>query len=157
MSNMLHLDDNECEIIEKAVGVLTCGGVIAAPTDTLYGIGCLLSFSESIDRIYAIKKRDFSKPLAICISDFDHNKLFKNCHMPLEKIRELLPGKFTLIFERSDTLNRSLNPGVGEIGVRFTECEIIQEIIRKCGEPLVLTSANLSGGPNPNCVEVIEI
>ena len=57
------------EALEEASAVLKRGGVIAIPTDTIYGVGALVTSDEGVERIYAIKGRQRGKPLAICVSE----------------------------------------------------------------------------------------
>jgi len=69
-------------------------------------------------------------------------------------LRELLPGPVTVVFQRTAALNPSLNPGSSTIGIRVPACGFVCEVARHCGEPLALTSANISDQPSSLVVEV---
>ena len=69
-------------------------------------------------------------------------------------LRELLPGPVTVVFQRTAALNPSLNPGSSTIGIRVPASGFVCEVARHCGEPLALTSANISDQPSSLVVEV---
>lgn len=132
------------EILSSAVNVLKRGEVIAVPTDTVYGIACLAQNSEGIERIYEIKGRNGIKPLAICIGSIKQIYRYCNVTVPDQLLQDLLPGPVTLVFERSETLNKSLNPFTPLVGLRIPDHAFMQELARLCDEPLALTSANIT-------------
>ncbi|XP_064408352.1 yrdC domain-containing protein, mitochondrial isoform X2 [Latimeria chalumnae] len=98
------------EIIRTAVDALQQGSVIGVPTDTIYGIACLAQNSEAIRRIYEIKGRNGNKPLAICVGNVEDIYRYCTVTVPDPLLHDLLPGPVTLVFERSGTLNKDLNP-----------------------------------------------
>ncbi|GCC34359.1 threonylcarbamoyl-AMP synthase [Chiloscyllium punctatum] len=132
------------DALTEAVKVLRCGQVVAVPTDTIYGITCLAQNSEAIRRIYEIKGRNEDKPLAICVGHVED--IYKYCKVTVsdQVLRDLLPGPVTLVFRRSEELNKDLNPFTDLVGVRIPKHPFIQKLAEVCGEPLALTSANLS-------------
>ncbi|XP_078423051.1 threonylcarbamoyl-AMP synthase [Cetorhinus maximus] len=132
------------EVLTETAKVLQCGRVVAVPTDTIYGITCLAQNSEAIRRIYEIKGRNEDKPLAICVGNVED--IYKYCNVTVsdQVLRDLLPGPVTLVFQRSDELNKDLNPFTDLVGVRIPKHPFIQKLAQMCGEPLALTSANLS-------------
>ena len=69
-------------------------------------------------------------------------------------LRELLPGPVTVVFERTAALNPSLNPGSSTIGIRVPASGFVCDVARQCGEPLALTSANVSAQPSSLTIEV---
>ncbi|XP_072275598.1 threonylcarbamoyl-AMP synthase [Pyxicephalus adspersus] len=132
------------EILNTSAGILQQGGVIGVPTDTIYGIACLAQSSQSISNIYNVKGRNGTKPLAICVGDIED--IYKYCHVnvPEQLLRDLLPGPVTLVMERSDGLNKELNPFTSLVGVRIPDHAFIRQLAQICSEPLALTSANIS-------------
>ncbi|KAE8624286.1 hypothetical protein XENTR_v10005898 [Xenopus tropicalis] len=98
------------EILNTSLGILQQGGVIAVPTDTIYGIACLAQNSQSISNIYNVKGRNGTKPLAICVGNVDDIYRYCQVRVPDQLLRDLLPGPVTLVMERSDRLNKELNP-----------------------------------------------
>ncbi|XP_043939528.1 yrdC domain-containing protein, mitochondrial [Protopterus annectens] len=132
------------EIVSSAVTVLKQGGVIAVPTDTIYGIAGLAQNSEAIERIYELKGRNGNKPLAICVGSIKQIYRFCKVTVPDHLLQDLLPGPVTLVFERLEALNKNLNPFTHLVGVRIPDHAFMQELARACEEPLALTSANIS-------------
>ncbi|XP_062889650.1 yrdC domain-containing protein, mitochondrial [Mobula hypostoma] len=132
------------EALRETVSVLQCGRVVAVPTDTIYGIACLAQNSEAIRRIYDIKGRNADKPLAISVGNVED--IYKYCKVTVsdQLLRDLLPGPVTLVFKRSEELNKDLNPFTDLVGVRIPRHSFMQKLAQLCGEPLALTSANVS-------------
>ncbi|XP_061870267.1 threonylcarbamoyl-AMP synthase [Colius striatus] len=132
------------EALSAAVGALQAGGLVAVPTDTVYGVACLAQDSAAVRSIYSLKGRDGGKPLAICLGDVE--RLYRFCHVdvPDELLQDLLPGPVTLVFKRSEELNKDLNPFTSLVGVRIPDHPFVRELARACSGPLALTSANIS-------------
>ncbi|XP_068121533.1 threonylcarbamoyl-AMP synthase [Hyperolius riggenbachi] len=132
------------EILNTSAGILQQGGVIGVPTDTIYGIACLAQSSQSVGNIYNVKGRNGTKPLAICVGDIED--IYKYCQVKVsdQLLRDLLPGPVTLVMERSDGLNKELNPFTSLVGVRIPDHAFIRQLAQICLEPLALTSANIS-------------
>ncbi|KAJ7980986.1 YrdC domain-containing protein mitochondrial-like [Quillaja saponaria] len=144
---------------EEAVTALKAGKVIAVPTDTLYGFACDACSLEAVNRIYEIKGRKHTSPLAICVGDvFDIDHFAITNHLPHGLLDTLFPGPVTVVLERgeSSVLEQSLNPGFDSIGVRVPDCSFIRVISRSSGTALALTSANLSGQPSSVCIKDFE-
>lgn len=141
------------EILNTSAGVLQQGGVIGVPTDTIYGIACLAQSSQSIRNIYNVKGRNGTKPLAICLGATED--IYKYCHVnvPDQLLQDLLPGPVTLVMERSDELNKELNPYTSLVGVRIPDHAFIRQLAQICSEPLALTSANVSTQPSTLSIE----
>ncbi|XP_068514003.1 threonylcarbamoyl-AMP synthase isoform X2 [Anas acuta] len=102
------------EVLAAAAGALQAGGLVAVPTDTVYGVACLAQDSRAVRSIYGLKGRNGRKPLAICLGDVEH--IYRYCHVnvPDELLRDLLPGPVTLVLKRSEELNKDLNPFTSE-------------------------------------------
>ncbi|XP_034610204.1 yrdC domain-containing protein, mitochondrial [Trachemys scripta elegans] len=132
------------ETLGAAVSALREGGLVAVPTDTIYGIAALAQSSQAIKKIYNLKGRNGGKPLAICLGDVEH--IYRYCHVnvPEELLRDLLPGPVTLVLQRSEGLNKDLNPFTSLVGVRIPNHTFIREVAQACSGPLALTSANIS-------------
>lgn len=132
------------EILSCTAKALKEGHVVAVPTDTIYGLACLAQSSDAIRRTYDIKGRNGQKPLAICVGEIQD--IYKYCKVTVTKalLCDLLPGPVTLVFERSETLNTDLNPFTSLVGVRIPDHDFMRRLCQMCGEPLALTSANIS-------------
>ena len=172
------LHEDNSDIIARCVEILHKGGIIAVPTDTLYGVACLAQCTEAVERLYALKSRNTLKPVAICVGEtydvcnwarFPAN--FIKCVAEKSGIKaenlsqqsnpdvlqrflnDLLPGPVTIVTERSPALNSNLNPKTTSVGVRVPDHDFIRNLANRLREPLALTSANVSGEEPSLCVE----
>uniref|UniRef100_A0A8C6TGD3 Threonylcarbamoyl-AMP synthase n=1 Tax=Neogobius melanostomus TaxID=47308 RepID=A0A8C6TGD3_9GOBI len=132
------------DVLGHTVKALQEGHVVALPTDTIYGLACLAQNSEAVSKIYDIKGRNAQKPLAICVGEV--RDIYKYCKVKVkeELLGDLLPGPVTFVFERTDLLNKDLNPFTPLVGVRIPDHPFMRRLCQMCGEPLALTSANIS-------------
>jgi len=144
------------DAIPAALSVLHAGGLVAIPTDTVYGLAALLSDSQAIARIYLAKERSENKAIAVLIGELEQIDLVAES---LSADARLLaaafwPGALTLVVPRRPDLPANLSP-LPTIGVRMPDHDFARRLLSSAG-PLATTSANLSGGPNPrNANEVL--
>ena len=126
------------KLLQQAADVLKEGGIIAFPTETVYGIGCLLSYRKSIERIYSIKGRDFNKPLAVYLSNTNALRdEAKEISVSAEKlIRKFLPGTLTIILFNKENV---------PTGYRISPHKVLLSLLEILPVPMVGTSANKSG------------
>ncbi len=123
------------------------GKVIAFPTDTVYGIGALLHDAKAIKSVYAIKKRETQKPLAIlCGSIEDVKDLAENFDDFEPLANTHWPGALTLVVKKSNQVPCSVTRGLETVGLRIPADETAQRILKTFG-PMAVTSLNLSGEP----------
>lgn len=125
--------------------------VIALPTDTIYGLACCANSEPAIRRLYAIKGREQTKAVAICVASLEQLRHWGDAaHLPDELLRRLLPGPVTLVLrKRTEHLrNAYLNPGFEKIGVRIPDSQFIRAVCEAYALPLALTSANRSAAPS---------
>ena len=128
--------------------------VIAIPTDTIYGVAARAQSKAAIAKIYAIKGRDESKPVAICVPTLAQVSDYGVCTLDSATLAKLLPGAVTVVFNRTPKLNPDLNPQTTLVGIRVPDHTLTKMIVEELGEPLALTSANRSG--DPSCVAASE-
>jgi len=151
---MIH--EHYVDALDKAIHTINSGGIVAFPTDTVYGIGSGAFDRIGIQKLYEIKKRDVNKAIAILLSDSSQFSLV--CSSP-RKYAELLgnafwPGALTLVVPRHPSVPEIISP-LPTIGIRIPDHPFAQALIRTCG-PLAVTSANISGQPSPtNAQEVL--
>uniref|UniRef100_A0A023G7S8 Threonylcarbamoyl-AMP synthase n=1 Tax=Amblyomma triste TaxID=251400 RepID=A0A023G7S8_AMBTT len=129
---------------KEAASILRAGGVIAVPTDTIYGVAALAQHSDAVQRLFQLKRRDAGKPVAICVHDVADISLWAEVSIPETLLRQLFPGPVTAVFCRTPRLNPALNPLTNLVGVRVPDSDFIRETAKRCGGPLALTSANVS-------------
>ncbi|MBN2504462.1 MAG: threonylcarbamoyl-AMP synthase [Bacilli bacterium] len=124
------------------------GKIIIFPTDTVYGVGCLYDDLVAIDRIYRLKDRDYSKPMAILAADIPSTlPLLEVTEDFMDLARKYWPGALTLIAKRSDLVSSLASAGADTVGVRVPNHELSLALLRHFG-PMVVTSVNLSGEPS---------
>lgn len=135
--------------VKEAVRVIKNGGVVIFPTDTVYGIGTLPQ-KESVEKIYKIKKRDYSKKIIALISDIKVLKsLVQESCENMSKINKILekywPGELTVIFRANRDFTKKFDVQMTTIGIRIPKNKLVLELIEKSGGVLLTTSANISG------------
>ena len=158
-NNVVPLNENENELLERCAKILQNDGVIAVPTDTIYGLAALVKSERAVRRIYEIKGRDFTKPLAISVGSVDEIFLCAKPTLTKEEMStgDLLPGPVTLMFERQPSLPAHFNPGVTNVAVRIPNCSFMIDLAQRLGQPIALTSANVSNEPSTISVDEFEI
>lgn len=136
------------EDIKKAVEVMSQGGIILYPTDTIWGIGCDATNEEAVRKVYALKQRDDSKAL-ICLVDSDARMQRYVRHVPdvAWDIIELATKPTTLILDGATGLAANLIAADGSIAMRVTREPFSRELCYRMQKPIVSTSANISGEP----------
>ncbi|MCD1293594.1 threonylcarbamoyl-AMP synthase [Methanocella sp. CWC-04] len=129
--------------IELAATIIKKGGVIAYPTETVYGIGALATDENAIKKVFEIKKRPLSQPLSIAVSSIDMLDSVARIECK-DFIEKFLPGPVTVILKKRDVLPDILTSGSGYVGIRFPDHPVAIDLIRRTG-PIVSTSANIHG------------
>jgi L-threonylcarbamoyladenylate synthase len=133
------------EKIKYAAAILKKGGVIAFPTDTVYGLGANALNKKAVLRIYQIKKRDKNKPLIILLGrKKDAEKYAYLTVKDKRLIAKFWPGPLTLVLKAKKSIPKHLTKN-GTIGLRMPKNRIFISLARACEFPLATTSANLSG------------
>jgi L-threonylcarbamoyladenylate synthase len=137
-------------VIARACGVLNARGVIAYPTDTVYGIGCILQ-QECVGRVYRMKGRDFTAPLSVAFADVAQVRRYTKMTPEQEgRISREYKDGTTFILEKKEVPDY-VTAGLVTVGVRIPDSNICRELILKCG-PLISTSANPTGQTAPSRV-----
>ena len=132
--------------IDKIASVVDSGGLVITPTDTVYGI-MGDSLDESVIRkVYSVKKRSFSKPLILLMSDVEMIKNYTSDISDVEwdLINHFLPGLVTIILKKNDLVNPLITSNSDYVGIRIPNNSELVEIIKKLGRPVISTSANIS-------------
>lgn len=135
----------------RAAEILKNGGIVAIPTETVYGLAANALNESAVKKIFVAKGRPQDNPLIVHISNTEMLKpLVKNVS---EKAKSLVdtfwPGPLTVIFERTEVIPSSVSAGLDTVAVRYPANPVAAAIIEKCGFPLAAPSANLSGSPSP--------
>jgi len=130
--------------------------VIVFPTDTVYGIGCKIDDLDAIKKIYEIKERDYSKPLAIlCPNDNIADYVINVSDKAKELMMKYWPGALTIIYHKSEKINDLVTTDLKTVGFRMPNSKIALAVLNKFGI-MATTSINKSGMPPLNDIESIE-
>lgn len=134
--------------IVHAVDTLRSGGVIAYPTDTVYGLGCDIHEKKALDRIYRMKGMSKDHPVAfICpdLSDIARYALVDDVAYRIMK--RLTPGPYTFILKATREVPRILMMKRKQVGIRVPDHPVPIAVVRELGNPIVSTSASWEGEP----------
>ncbi len=128
--------------IQRAAALLEAGGVIAYPTDTVYGIGCDLHNRKAIDRIYRIKGLDRGHRLSFICQDLSNIAEYAYVtDFAYRWLKRLLPGPYTVVLAASKMVPKILLEKRREVGIRVPECPTAIDLTRALGRPIISTSA----------------
>lgn len=135
------------EAFKEAGRILKAGGILAFPTDTVYGLGAVYTNDAAVKRIFAAKGRDEKKPLSILVSDPSQALLLSDeITSQAEKLMEAFwPGALTLILKKNSSVSDRISAGRDTVGIRMPDSEAALKVIEAAGAPLAAPSANLSG------------
>ncbi len=153
----LHPETPQLRHLERIAEILQRDGVIAYPTDTLFGLGCLASRKKAVDRILQIKGRDPKKPMSILCADMEMLcRYTRHLDTPTFRLlKQMLPGPYTALLPASREVPRYLqNKQV--VGLRIPDHPFCLGLTKLLGEPIITTSANLSGQPTLNTAWELE-
>ncbi len=140
---------SEEDVLTIAAAIVSRGGVIAYPTETIYGLGADATNEQAIRRIYNIKGRDFKNPISVIIGEArDVYPLVRKVPASAQKLMDnFWPGPLTIIFDAADGVTPLLTADTGKIGIRLSGHWGARKIAKIIGKPLTATSANLAGAP----------
>jgi L-threonylcarbamoyladenylate synthase len=132
--------------IEKAVAIMQNGGVVAFPTDTVYGLGASINYQKAVDRIYEIKQRSRDNPFPLLVSNLSQ---LKEIAIRIPEMAHILtshfwPGGLTIIVQKAPALPAYLT-NKATVAVRMPNHTVPLKIIDILGSPIIGTSANISG------------
>jgi tRNA threonylcarbamoyl adenosine modification protein (Sua5/YciO/YrdC/YwlC family) len=142
----INLEHPEPRKLQRAVDALEAGGVIAYPTDTVYGLGCDLLNKNAIERLYAIKRMDRSHPLAfVCpdLSDIAKYAVVEN--QVYRVLRRFLPGPYTFILPATREVPKLVQMKRKNVGIRVPACEVTRALARQLGRPIISSTAGRPG------------
>lgn len=137
--------------INKAAEILRSGGIVAIPTETVYGLAASAFCDDAIKRVFEAKGRPQDNPLIVHISNMDMLKdIAEDIPESAYKCAEKFwPGPLTMVLKKKDTIAKSVSAGLDTVAVRMPSEKAARDIIDKSGLPLAAPSANISGSPSP--------
>ena len=137
--------------IRDAVSILKQGGLVAYPTDTVYGLGACIADIHAVERIFQVKRRSKGMALPILVADRAQIMEIVTAVPPIAErlIDEFFPGALTIILPKSDIVAKIISGGGRTIAFRIPDHPVPLALIKGLGKPIAGTSANLSGYPSP--------
>lgn len=137
--------------LEKAKQIIENDGVVAFPTDTVYGLACSAFSEKAIDTLYNLKDRDSKKPLIVMIPEnYNLENIVKEITPNAEKLmKKFWPGALTIIFISKNILPKNATGGLETVGVRLPALQDTIDLLNYINTPIFTTSANISGQPSP--------
>lgn len=147
----LLLKATEQEDIRRAGELLRQGGVVAIPTETVYGLAADATDAQAVKKIFEAKGRPQDNPLIVHIASMDDlPPLVEEVPEAARKLAEVFwPGPLTMIFRKSGAIPHETSAGLDTVGIRMPLHPAAREVIRAAGVPLAAPSANRSGRPSP--------
>jgi len=154
----IHPEHPQGRHIARVVQCLREGGIIAYPTDTTYGIGCSIFNKKGIEQIYQLKQREKKKPFSfICSTLSEVSRYAKVSNAGFKILKRYLPGPYTFVLEATREVPELLLTRQKTVGIRIPDNRICLEIVQMLENPVITTSANLSGEEpvgDPNLIDV---
>jgi L-threonylcarbamoyladenylate synthase len=144
--------------IGRAVEILNAGGIVAYPTDTVYGVGADAFNVEAVGKIFEVKKRPRGMPLPVLIADAAQVAMVASSVSECAQLlmRHFWPGGLTLVLPRLISFPGIVTAGGNAVAVRVPNHIVPLTIIRRLGKPIIGTSANISNKPSPVTAEEVE-
>lgn len=144
--------------IDKIITEIKAGNLVITPTDTVYGILADAMNLAAIEKVYQAKQRSKTKPLLLLVSDIEMLREYTSMLSEQEAhlINTYMPGKLTLLLKKNTKVLDNITNGGELVGVRIPDNADLREIIRRVGNPLVSTSANLSDKATATNPELLE-
>lgn len=141
------------EEIRRAGNILKEGGLVAFPTETVYGLGGNALDAQASAKIYAAKGRPSDNPLIVHIADWDAiYKIVSEIPPEAKKLANAFwPGPLTMILKKSDAVPMATTGGLNTVAIRMPSNEVARALIRAGGGYVAAPSANTSGRPSPTC------
>ncbi len=158
MPSTLHLRAEEPGAVEQAAAILRSGGLVAFPTETVYGLGANALSAVAVERIFEAKQRPSWDPLIVHVASVQ--ELGEVMHLPPalgSRVEELAaafwPGPLTLLLPRRDSCPDAVTAGRSLVGLRVPAHPVAQALLRACGLPLAAPSANRFGHVSPTTAQ----
>ncbi len=147
------------EDIQKAIEVMSAGGLILYPTDTIWGIGCDATNDKAVQKVYELKQRSDSKALIVLIDNVVKLNYYLTETPDLAwDLIEVSDTPLTIVYDGARNVADNLVAEDGSLAIRVTHEKFSQELCRRFRKAIVSTSANVSGQPSPqNFSEISDV
>lgn len=132
--------------IAQAVSVLERGGVIAYPTDTVYGLGCDITNKKAVESLYRMKRMDQGQLLSFVCADLSEVAKYGVVDdTAYRMLKRLIPGPYTFVLEATREVPKVLRMKRKTVGVRVPDHPVVQALAQALGRPVASTSASIDG------------
>lgn len=136
----------EKEDVAVVAELLMEGAIVAFPTDTVYGLAVIYDDEEALKELKKAKVRPDTKPIPTMVGSIEQLEQIAVVTPIAKKLADaFMPGAITLIMKKKDTVAKYVTNGFDTIGIRMPDDPFIINLLKKCGKPLLVTSANISG------------
>jgi L-threonylcarbamoyladenylate synthase len=144
--------------LDRAIEIVKAGGIVAFPTDTVYGLGGDAFNSEVAERIYRVKKRPRSLPLPVLLADSTQVSAVVRFTPDIARflMKRFWPGGLTLVLPKAASLPEIISAGSDKVAIRIPNHVVPLALIHGLGTPIIGTSANISNKPSPVTAEEVE-
>lgn len=138
------------EEIEKAARIIRGGGLVAFPTETVYGLGANALDEDAVARIYKAKGRPSDNPIIVHVSGIEMAEMAAELNQSARKLMEKFwPGPLSLVLKSLTVVPEKTRGGLATVAVRMPDNETALALIEAAGVPIAAPSANISGRPSP--------
>ena len=142
------------KLIDRCADTVRRGGLVAFPTETVYGLGADATDREAAKKIYAAKGRPSDNPLIIHVArPEDAERYAHTCELYYKLADAFMPGPLTVILKKKDIIPSEVTGGLDSVAVRCPSHSVARALIGAAGVAIAAPSANLSGSPSPTCAE----
>lgn len=142
--------------IKNSNQILTDGKTILYPTDTVWGIGCDATNSDTVSKVYKIKDREESKSLVVLVSSLHMLSKYVLVSKSAKKILKERAKPTTVIYQNPKGIAKNVIASDNSVAIRIVQDEFCRKLIKRFGKPIVSTSANSSSKPTPKSFKEIE-
>jgi L-threonylcarbamoyladenylate synthase len=151
----INAQNPEGEKIREAAEIIKRGGLVAFPTETVYGLGGNALDEHAAERIYSAKGRPQDNPLIVHIQSIDDlENIVEGIPKEAERLMKVFwPGPLTILFRKKPVIPAGTTAGLDTVAVRMPAHRVALELIKAAGVPIAAPSANISGKPSPTCAE----
>lgn len=141
--------------IRTAAQLIRGGGLVAFPTETVYGLGASTFSIRAVKEIFRVKGRPQDNPLIVHVWSFDQAWILARSIPVMFWVlaEHFLPGPLTMVLKKSDRVPDIVTAGLDTVAIRFPDHPIARALLREAGVPIVAPSANLSGAPSPTTAQ----
>lgn len=129
--------------IKGAADAVKAGGIVAYPTETVYGVGALALKKSTVEKVIALKQMASIKPISLAVSNFNMLEAVAFVE-DVDLLNQLLPGPITVLLRKKDIVPDILTAGASLVGIRFPSHKVTRALIDSVGAPITSTSANVT-------------